>query len=112
MRLSTHLNKMRLLDQTLVGSWEAEVDTTGEKGKDIEDHLGLELVEDNKQNYEHKEKETEHVLKAIKKDYEEYDDDKIKSYVCWRFLKDIFKFFVNHNIIHFSPNNVEFCANL
>ena len=38
MSLSTHLNKMRLLDQTRVKSSEAEVDTTGKKGQEIEGH--------------------------------------------------------------------------
>ena len=41
-----------------------EVDITGEKGEEIEDHNGLELVEDNKERHENKEKETEHVLQA------------------------------------------------
>ena len=42
----------------------AEVDIKGEKGQEIEDHHGLELVEDNKEKYENKEKESEHVLQA------------------------------------------------
>ena len=52
---------MRPLDQTRVRSSEAEVNTTGEKGKEIEDHHGSELVEDNKKKHENKEKEAEHV---------------------------------------------------
>ena len=38
MSLLTHSNKMRLLDQTRVKSLEAEVNTTGKKGQEIEDH--------------------------------------------------------------------------
>ena len=52
---------MRPLDQTRVRSSEAEVNTTGEKGKEIKDHHGLELVEDNKKIHKNKEKEAEHV---------------------------------------------------
>ena len=43
---------------------EEEVDITGEKGQEIEDHHGLELVEDNKEKKENKEKETDHILQA------------------------------------------------
>ena len=47
---------MRPLDPTRVRSSEAEVNTTGEKGKEIEDHHGSELVEDNKKNMKTKKK--------------------------------------------------------
>ena len=55
-------------------SLKTEVDIAGEKGQKIEDHHSLELVEDNKDKQENKEKETEHVLQTGNKIYKEYDD--------------------------------------